>query len=86
VGVHGGGGLDFAGFERLFWSAREAGLVVIGGLLTADLGNAARAEALGSALGVLAKIGGLFVADDGGITTEREVGGLITALAAARDV
>lgn len=86
VGVHAGGGLDTDGFERVFWAARAAGLVVVGGLVTAELANPAKAEALGSRLGVLARAGGLFVADDGGITTTREVAGLVTALAAARAV
>lgn len=86
AGVHVGGGLSLDAFERLYWGAREHGLVVIGGLLTAQLANAARAEAIGSSLGVLARAGGLFVADDGGITTTREVAGLVTALAAARAV
>ncbi|MRS13108.1 MAG: hypothetical protein EG823_08595 [Actinobacteria bacterium] len=85
AGVHCGGGLDFDGFERLFWAAREADLAVLGGLLTAELVNATRAEALGSRLGVLAKAGGLFVTDDGGITTAQEMTHLAMALAAARD-
>lgn len=84
VAVHAGGGLTFEAFERLFWAVRSAGLALVGGLLTAELGNAARAEALGSAIGVLAHAGGLVVADDGGITTTHEVAGLVTALAAAR--
>ena len=67
-------------------AARDAGLAVIGGLLTAELGNPARAEAIGSTIGVLAQAGGLFVADDGGITTAAEVANLVSALAAARDV
>jgi uroporphyrinogen decarboxylase len=83
--VHAGGGLDRDGFDRLFWAAREAGLAVIGGLLTGELGNPARAEALGSMIGVLARAGGLLVADDGGITTPLEMSALVTALAAARD-
>lgn len=86
VGLHAAGGLDTEGFDRVFWAAHEAGLVVLGGLVTAELANAARAEALGSTLGVLARAGGLFLADDGGITTTREVAGLVTALAAARSV
>ena len=86
VAVHAGGGLDAAAFERLFWSAREEGLAVIGGLLTIDLVNAVRAEAIGSRIGVLARAGGLLVADDGGITTPLEMSALVTALAAARDV
>lgn len=83
--VHAGGGLSLEGFERVFWAARDEGIAVIGGLLTRELGNAARAEMLGSSIGVLAKAGGLFVADDGGITTAAEVADLVTALAAARD-
>ncbi len=83
--VHAGGGLGFEAFDRVFWAARSAGLAVIGGLLTTELGNAARAEAVGSEVGVLAKAGGLFVADDGGITTTLEVANLASALAAARD-
>jgi len=86
VAVHGGGGLGFEAFDRLYWAARDAGLAFMGGLLTAELGNAARAEAIGSTIGVLARAGGLFVADDGGITSPREVSGLVTALAAARSV
>lgn len=85
VAVHAGGGLGFEAFDRLFWAAREVGLAVIGGLLTAELGNAVRAEAIGSAVGVLARAGGLFVADDGGITLPAEVANLTVALAAARD-
>ena len=86
VAIHGGGGLEYPAFERLFWAAREEGLAFIGGLLTTELGNPASAEALGSKVGVLAKAGGLFVADDGGITTSAEMASLVTALAAARDV
>ena len=84
--VHAGGGLGFEAFDRLFWAAREVGLAVIGGMLTSELGNEARAEALGSAIGVLAQAGGLLVADDGGITTGREISGLVAALGAARAV
>ena len=84
--IHAGGGLGFEAFDRLFWAARDAGLAVVGGLLTAELGNSARAEAIGSTIGVLAQAGGLFVADDGGITTPAEVANLVSALAAARDV
>jgi hypothetical protein len=86
VAVHAGGGLGLEAFERLYWAAREEGLAVVGGFVTSELANAARAEALGSHVGVLAKTGGLFVADDGGITTPEEMAALVTALAAARDV
>lgn len=86
VAVHSGGGLDLGRFEKLFWAARTAGLAVIGGLLTGDLGNALKAEALGSTVGVIASAGGLLVADDGGISTSREMRGLIAALGAARSL
>ncbi|MHB1017031.1 MAG: hypothetical protein ACYC2X_03960 [Coriobacteriia bacterium] len=86
VAVHAGGGLDFERFDKLFWAARADGLAVIGGLLTGDLGNAARAEAIGSTIGVIAKSGGLLVADDGGITTHEQMRGLIAALDAARSL
>src|SRR5512133_2759602 len=85
VAVHAGGGLGLDAFERLYWAAREEEVAVIGGLLTSELVNPARAEALGSRVGVLAKAGALFVADDGGITTSEEVAALVTALMAARD-
>lgn len=83
--VHAGGGLTFDAFERLFWAARAEELVMIGGMQTRDLaGGLARAEVLGSRVGLLARAGGLLVADDGGITTPAEVVALSTALAAAR--
>ncbi|MHB1341484.1 MAG: hypothetical protein ACYCX5_06935, partial [Coriobacteriia bacterium] len=83
--VHAGGGLDLDGFERLFWAAREEGLVLIGGLQSIDLGRGLpRAEVLGSRVGLLARAGGLLVADDGGITSPAEVTALIRALSAAR--
>lgn len=84
VAIHAGGGLDFERFDKLFWAARDTGLAVIGGLLTGDLGNGIRAEAIGSTVGVVAEAGGLLVADDGGIVTHDEMHGLITALEAAR--
>lgn len=82
--VHAGGGLSLEGFEKLFWAARDNGLAVIGGMVTQELGNLARAEALGSAIGVLVQAGGLLVADDGGITESHQVVALASALAAAR--
>ncbi|MDY0340138.1 MAG: hypothetical protein RBS17_02855 [Coriobacteriia bacterium] len=84
VAVHAGGGLDFERFDRLFWAARDVHLAFIGGLLTGELGNKARAVAIGSTIGVIAEAGGLLVADDGGITTYEEMRGLIAALQAAR--
>ncbi len=84
VAIHAGGGLDFQRFDKLFWAARDTGLAVIGGLMTGDLGNGIRAEAIGSTVGVVAEAGGLLVADDGGITTHDQMRGLITALEVAR--
>lgn len=83
--VHAGGGLGFDAFERLFWAARGEGLVLIGGLQSVELASGLpRAEVLGSRVGLLARAGGLLVADDGGITTPAEVVALVAALSAAR--
>lgn len=85
--VHAGGGLDFDGFERQFWAARAIGLAVIGGLQTADLaGGRARAEVLGSRGGLLARAGGLLLADDGGLSESQQVSLLVDAVSAARAV
>lgn len=84
AGVHAGGGLSFEGFERLFWAARAEELAMLGGLQSVELTGLARAEVLGSRLGLLARAGGLFVADDGGITTTGESVALVHALEAAR--
>lgn len=85
AGVHSGGGLPFQAFERIFWAARSEGLAVIGGLQTAELaGDFVQAGALGSRVGLLARAGGLLVADDGGVTTPEEMVCLRQALAAAR--
>lgn len=84
-GVHAGGGLNADGFERLFWAARRAGLMMLGGLQTVDLVRGLPlATALGSRLGVLAQAGGLLLADDGGLTDAAQLVALATALAAAR--
>ncbi len=83
--VHAGGGLDFDAFERLFWAARAVDLAVIGGLQTTELGHGlTRAEVLGSRVGLLTRAGGLLVADDGGVTDERQVVALARALEVAR--
>jgi hypothetical protein len=82
--VHAGGGLSFDAFDRLFWAARSEELAVLGGLQTTELTSLTKAEVLGSRVGLLARAGGLLVADDGGITTTGEVVALAHALAAAR--
>ncbi|MBN2404552.1 MAG: hypothetical protein JXE06_03125 [Coriobacteriia bacterium] len=86
AGVHAGGGLDFDGFERLFQAARKLDLVVIGGLQTVDLGRGfPRAAELGARAGILAKSGGLLLADDGGLTEPLQVATLVAALMSARE-
>jgi len=85
-GVHAGGGLDADGFERLYHAARKEGLMVIGGMQTTELSHGPLAAiALGSRVGVLARLGGLLLADDGGLTQRSQVTALVSALAAARD-
>ncbi|TDB38825.1 MAG: hypothetical protein D9V44_03815 [Actinobacteria bacterium] len=85
--VHAGGGLDFDGFERLFWAARANDLAVIGGLQSTALSNGrAQAEVLGSRAGLLARAGGLLLGDDGGITEPQQIALLAEALVAARTI
>ncbi|MCL4078739.1 hypothetical protein MX659_03870 [Coriobacteriia bacterium Es71-Z0120] len=84
--VHAGGGLDFDGFERIFWAARSAELMTIGGIPTRDLAaGLTHAEVVGSRAGLLARAGKLLVADDGGVTTAAEAHALVRAVAAARE-
>ena len=66
-----------------FATAREEGLVVLGGIESATLLSGARR--LGVHAGLLARTGGLLVCDDGGITSAEEVAALAGALEAARD-
>ncbi len=87
AGVHAGGGLTFDAFERLFWVAHAEEIGVIGGLQTVELGGGrARAEVLGSRAGLLARAGGLLLADDGGVTEPQQVTLLADAVSAARAV
>lgn len=84
--VHAAGGLDFDDFERIFWAARAAELMSIGGIPTRDLARGlAHAEVVGSRAGLLARAGKLLVADDGGVTTAGEAYALVRAIAAARE-
>lgn len=83
--VHCGGGLDFDAFERLFWTARDNGLAVLGGLLTADLSSGHMAAvSAGTRLGVLSRAGGLLVSDDGGMTGPGQMSMFVSALQAVR--
>jgi hypothetical protein len=85
AGVHGGGGLDRDEFEGLYWDARRAGLAVVGGISTRSLGLGTHgAVRAGTGAGLLARAGGLLIADDGGITTPEEMAAFAAALAAAR--
>ena len=64
-------------------TARDAGLVVLGGIEAATMLSGARR--LGVHAGLLARAGGLLVCDDGGITSAEEVAALAGALESARD-
>ena len=76
-------GLAERPFAVSFAAAREAGLVVLGGIEAAALTSGARR--IGSPAGALARSGGLLVCDDGGITSAEEVAALAGALEAARE-
>lgn len=81
--VHGDcGGADRV--ARALEAASAAGLALVGGLPTSELGNPGRAVAAGTGAGVLARAGGVLLADDGGITTSEECAGLLAAIGAAR--
>ncbi|MDH4139848.1 MAG: hypothetical protein OEV43_04690 [Coriobacteriia bacterium] len=86
AGVHVGGAAPEV-FGRVYEAACDEGLSVVGGLTTADMrsGGPVAIDA-GSRAGELAIGRGLLVSDDGGITTSEEVGALVTAIEAARDV
>jgi hypothetical protein len=80
-----GGGLGWSAFEQMSEAARSLGLAVIGGLEGEDLraGDVA-AIAAGARVAVASESGGMLVADDGGLTTAKEVSALVAALGAAR--
>ena len=86
-GLHGlhPGGLGPDPFRQLFTSARQEGLVVLGGVP----GWALRSGALpalqaASSASLIAHSGGLLICDDGGVSTGEELGSLITALQSVR--
>ena len=76
-------GLSERPFAVSFAAAREAGLIVLGGIEAAALTSGARR--IGAPAGALARSGGLLVCDDGGITSADEVAALAGALEAARE-
>ena len=76
-------GLAEQPFAVSFVAARDAGLVVLGGIEAAALTTGA--QRLGSHAGALARSGGLLVCDDGGITSAEEVAALASAIGAARE-
>ncbi len=83
-GIHAGGGLGFDAFVGMYAVAHDAGLSVMGGLLTAELRDPMRAVAIGISAGVLARDGALILSDDGGITEPSQVDALVAAVGAAR--
>lgn len=72
------------GLERLYPAAREAGVTLVGGLPTTALESLRTAMLAGAEAGVVAREGGLVLADDGGITTGEQVAGLLGAVGVAR--
>lgn len=79
------GGDGAAAFERTYTAARRAGLAMVGGLEGAELrGGELSAVAAGTRAAVVGAGSGLLVADDGGLTTVKEVAALMTALGAAK--
>lgn len=85
VGLH-VGGLAPDRFSRLLDAARSEGLCVVGGLPSAELDRGPIvASGAGMRAALLARQGGLLIADDGGITTPEQLGALMTAFAAARE-
>jgi hypothetical protein len=84
VALHSGGS-GWTGFEQLYSAARAVDLAVIGGLEGEDLrGGEVASIAAGTRAAVLASGSGLLAADDGGLTTVKEVDALVTALGATR--
>lgn len=82
--VHPGGMSDEA-FESLLRDSHAAGLAVMGGVSTRDLdGGLPRAVLSGARASVLARGGGLLLADDGGITSFHQYVALLGAFASAR--
>lgn len=83
-GFHGAHG-DCGGpqrLERALAAARAEGLGLVGGLSPIELTGLAAGAGAGARIAVLAKRGGLAVADDGGIATREACVALIAALGA----
>ena len=76
-------GLERESFEASFAVARSAGLVVLGGVHSAELLSGA--ALLGVGAGSLALAGGMLVCDDGGITMPEQIAAYASALDAARE-
>lgn len=76
-------GLEREAFESSFTLARSVGLVVLGGVRSAELMSGA--ALLGVAAGSLALSGGMLVCDDGGITMPEQIAAYASALDAARE-
>jgi len=83
-GVHMGGmGQDV--FSRLLMNARRSSISVIGGIEGADLRRGLpQAVRAGVHVSLHAQIGGLLIADDGGISTSSELSAYMTAVQSVR--
>lgn len=69
---------------RALAAARRAGIALVGGVATADLGTPARGAAAGAEAATLAAAGNMLVADDGGVADPRQCAALFAAFGAAR--
>lgn len=79
------GGMSDAAFERLLVEGRREGVRIVGGVMTADLESGLpHAVITGVRLGMLARGGGLLLADDGGVTTYGQYAALLASFVAAR--
>lgn len=84
VAIHTGGD-GWSAFERNYAAARDAGLAVVGGLEGEALrGGEMAAIGVGVRAAVIASGRGLLIADDGGLTTVKEVAALVPAMGAAK--
>ncbi|MBE0475869.1 MAG: hypothetical protein IBX62_02060 [Coriobacteriia bacterium] len=86
AGVHGGGGLEPEGVASLVAAVRRARLSFVGGIPTVELASGPmRAVAAGSRVGLIARAGGVLLADDGGMSSAAEASSFVSALQAARE-
>lgn len=82
LALHGDCGEE-AGVAAALEAARAVGVALVGGLSTAALTDAAHGALAGTLAAMLARRGGLLVADDGGLTTPEQVAALFAGLGAS---